>query len=103
MTEQEFRSFVNEALEDLYEQIDDIDSDDLDPTFSAGVLTVDFETGGTFVLSQQVPVQELWLSANRRAWHFKFDGQWRERDSSEPMTELLSQLFSEKLGMKIAF
>lgn len=105
MTETEFRTFVKQVLTDLFDQIDQIDTDDIDPVLSDGVVKVDFEeTGGTYVLSQQVPVQELWLSANRTAWHFRYvDGTWLERDTKAPMLPLLSKLFSDKLGMDIAF
>ena len=104
MTEPEFRSFVKEVLVDLFGQIDDLDTDDLDPVYQDGVVKVDFETGGTFVLSQQVPVQELWLSANRKAWHFVYvDGTWVERDTREPMLPMLSKLFADKLGMAVSF
>ncbi len=102
MTELEFRRYVSEVLEALFEQIDELDPDELDPTFAAGVLKVVFEKGGTFVLSQQVPVQELWLSANSTAWHFKYvDQLWVERDTAEPMLPLLSKLFSDKMGEKV--
>ncbi|HJN75046.1 MAG TPA: iron donor protein CyaY [Myxococcota bacterium] len=104
MTEQEFRRFVRDVLTDLFDQIDELDTDESDPVLSDGVVKVDFERGGTFVLSQQVPVQELWLSANRRAWHFRYeDGAWLERDSGEAMLPLLSGLFAEKLGLVVAF
>jgi frataxin-like iron-binding protein CyaY len=49
-------------------------------------------------------MHELWLSANLTAWHFaRHDGQWLERDSSEPMLDVLSTLFSDKLGMDVRF
>ncbi len=102
MDEQTFRRFVDETLHRLFDQVDEIDSDDIDPTISDGVLSCAFESGGTFVLSQQVPVRELWLSANLRAWHFVWNGErWVERDTGEDMLELLSRLFSEKLGMEV--
>ncbi|MED5371629.1 MAG: iron donor protein CyaY [Myxococcota bacterium] len=103
MTEAEFRRLVSEVLDQLFDQIDLLETDDIDPRLSAGVLKVDFEEGGTFVLSQQVPVQELWLSANATAWHFKIvDDQWVERDSQEPMLPLLSKLFTDKLQISVS-
>lgn len=101
--EQHFRQIVSAALDDLCEQIDAIDSDDIDARVTEGVLQVEFDSGGVFVLSQQVPVQELWLSAFSHAWHFKrVDGAWIERDSHEPMRDVLSANFSRKLGRPIA-
>ena len=102
MTDQEFRRHVADALNTLFDQVDELDSDDHDPTLSDGVLKVEFESGRTFVLSQQVPVQELWLSALLKAWHFKFvDDQWLERDTGEPMLPLLDKLFSDELGLDV--
>ena len=104
MDESTFREEVKNILGSLLDQLDDIDSDFHDPSMSDGNLHVVFEDGSTFVLSQQPPTREIWLSANFTAWHFaKKTGQWLERDSDEPMLKVLSTLFSGKLGMDIHF
>ena len=105
LTEPEFRRVVSDLLHDLADQLDTVEDDDIDPVLSDGVLSCDFEErGGTFVLSQQVPVRELWLSANRTAWHFKHDGdRWPERDTGEDLLVVLNKLFSDKLGMAVRF
>jgi len=104
MDESEFRDAVKKVLNALLDQVDIIDSDEHDPSLSGGNLHVAFEDGSTFVLSQQPPTREIWLSANFTAWHFlKKDGAWVERDSAEPMLDVLSTLFSDKLGMDIQF
>ncbi len=99
-----FRNAVSSVLRSLLDQIDGIDSEDHDPMLSEGNLKILFESGGTFVLSQQTPLHELWLSANLTAWHFRSQGgAWVERDSGEPMLEILSSLFSDKLGIPTQF
>ena len=104
MDESKFREAVKVVLSRLLEQVDEIDSDEHDPSVSGGNLHVVFEDGSTFVLSQQPPTRELWLSANFTAWHFlKKNDAWRERDTDEPMLTVLSTLFSDKLGMDIQF
>ncbi|MEN9785568.1 MAG: hypothetical protein RLZZ299_832 [Pseudomonadota bacterium] len=100
--EARFRQSVAAALRDLSRQVDELDTDDLDARISDGVFQVDFEGGGTFVLSQQVPVRELWLSAFARAWHFRaVDGAWRERDTGEPLQDVLSACFTRRLGRPV--
>jgi iron donor protein CyaY len=100
--EPRFRQIVASALKDLWKQVDAIDSDDLDAKLTEGVFQVDFEAGGVFVLSQQVPVRELWLSAFSKAWHFTWgEGAWRERDSGQPLEAVLSELFTRKLGQPV--
>ena len=103
--EPRFRALVAETMESLFEQLDEVEVDDIDPVLSAGVFSCVFEFDGTtFVLSQQVPVRELWLSANRRAWHFRHDGAtWAERDTGEDMLALLNRLYSEKLDHTVNF
>ncbi len=99
-----FRKLVGEALRDLFEQIDDLETDDIDPRLGDGLVDTRFEDDSAIVLSQQVPARELWLSANWKAWHFVFDdGEWKERDTREPMLPLLSTLFAEKLGFPVSF
>jgi len=100
----DFRSAVAHTLQNLVEQLDEIDSEEHDPELSGGNLKTVFDSGGTFVLSQQTPMHEIWLSANLTAWHFRrVNGHWLERDSEEPMLRVLSDLFSEKLGLDVLF
>lgn len=99
-----FRADVTALLKSLLQQLDDIDSDDLDPRLSEGNLAVTFESGGTILLSQQTPTRELWLSANLRAWHFRSqDGVWVERDTGAALTDVLTGLFTEKLKFNVHF
>jgi iron donor protein CyaY len=102
--ETSFRHAVRASLRDLSAQVDQIDTDALDSRMSDGVFQVDFEGGGTFVVSQQVPVRELWLSAFARAWHFRLAQEaevWRERDSGELLEDVLSGCFTRKLGVAV--
>lgn len=100
--ERAFRAEVTRTLGALLRQLDELDTDEMDARMSEGNLTVGFEQGGTFMLSQQTPTRELWLSANLKAWHFRwFRGSWVERDSHAPMGEVLERLFGEKLGIPV--
>jgi iron donor protein CyaY len=104
VNEAAFRKLVGEALRDLFVQIDDLETDDLDVRMADGVVDTRFEDDSAVVLSQQVPAKELWLSANWKAWHFVFrEGIWLERDSAKPMLPLLSGIFEEKLGFAVQF
>ncbi|MEC7946546.1 MAG: iron donor protein CyaY [Myxococcota bacterium] len=101
----DFRASVGRTLQSLMMQADEIDSDDLDVRYTPGNLQIVFEdVGATFVLSQQTPTHELWLSANLTAWHFVHgEGGWIERDSGEDMLQLLGRLVSEKVGESVTF
>ncbi len=101
MDEPGFRLLVAAKIKDLARQIDTFDTDAFDWKLTEGVLSVEFEEGGVFVLSQQVPVRELWLSAFSRAWHFRcVEGRWVERDTAVPLEQVLTELFTRKLGFE---
>lgn len=101
MDEPGFRLLVAAKIKDIARQIDTFDTDAFDWKLTEGVLSVEFEAGGVFVLSQQVPVRELWLSAFSRAWHFGWrEDRWVERDSAVPMDVVLTELFTRKLGFE---
>lgn len=101
-TDTDFRHAVEPLLARLLDQLDQLETDELDPALTTGNLTLRFESGATFILSQQTPTHELWLSANLRAWHFvREDGTWRERDTGQDMLGLLGGLVGEKLGMPV--
>lgn len=99
-----FRAAVDATLSALLDQIDVLDAD-IDAGLMPGNLNVVFEHDrSTFVLSQQTPTHELWLSANLRAWHFRWRGTaWTERDTGEDMLALLSGLFAQKIGQPVRF
>ena len=102
---QEFYESLAEQLEDLLEQLEEskaIDADFFEPQLAAGSLSVVFEDGSVFMLSQQTPTHEIWLSANYTAWHFLCESeQWVERDTGLPIKEVLEQLFSDKIGTEV--
>lgn len=102
-TDGEFRTAVDTVLGDLLDQADDIDAD-IDPRLTGGNLSITFEDGSVLMLSQQTPTHELWLSANYTAWHFlRVGGSWIERDSGEPMLQVLSTLVTDKLDLTVRF
>ena len=97
-----FRHAVEELMDGLLDQLDQLDADALDPTVTPGTLTLRFETGDTFILSQQTPTHELWLSAERKAWHFvREGGRWIERDSAEALATVLGGLMGQRLGAPV--
>jgi iron donor protein CyaY len=107
-----FRLGVQELYEQLLEQLEMLleeldpqqkrEDEPFEPLPSSGSLTINFEDGSVFMLSQQTPTHEIWLSANYTAWHFlKENNKWVERDTLSLMDQVLSNLFSEKLGLEV--
>jgi iron donor protein CyaY len=98
-----FRIGVQKIFEDLFEQLEQFDSDDFDIQMQTGSFIITFEEDDSvFMLSQQTPTHEIWLSANYEAWHFLCSsGIWIERDQGISLQKILQNLFSTKLSKQV--
>ena len=98
-----FRLGVQQLFEQLFDFLENLESDDFEIQMQTGSFVVTFEEDNSvFMLSQQTPTHEIWLSANYEAWHFQYsvDG-WLERDSQVSLESILQDLFSKKLDEQV--
>ena len=103
MDEQEFRRHADQALESLKRSLMQAEeSAEIEVEENAGALKVSFEESpGTFVISPNSPVRQIWISALSTS--FKLD--WSETGADfvlaktgENMKALLSRLINQQLG-----
>ena len=103
MDEQDFRRHADESLESLKRSLLRAEeSAEIEVEESAGELKVNFEEPpGTFVISPNAPVKQIWISALSTS--FKLD--WSEpagdfvlSKTGENMKALLSRLINQQLG-----
>jgi CyaY protein len=105
MTEEEFRPLANAVIERVRGAVDAHDPDVVEGVMEAGVLKIVFgaSAGPPFVLNMQPPLRELWLAADRRAWHFKFDGaRWLEKKNGDELFATLTALVRARAGVGLA-
>lgn len=106
---------IQDAMEELFEDIGDGDDDDLEVNFSSGVLTIALPPHGTWVINKQTPNRQLWWSSpisGPRRYEYE-NGQWvftRSMDSGgedEPSTlvdalaEEIRELYNVDLEINI--
>ena len=102
-TDHDFAESARRALLAVEAALDTLDDDQVDTDLEEGVLTIEFESGERFVLNVNGPAREIWLSANRRAWHFAPRGAEfvSTAAGAETVLEVLSELVGEKLGRRV--
>jgi CyaY protein len=87
------------------EAFDELDDDGIDTDLVENVLTIRFDDGSQFLLNMNGPAREIWLSANRKAWHFApRDGDrfCSTAADGEEMLVCLSRLVGEKIGRPVS-
>lgn len=103
MDEATFRTLAGEAIAAVRRAVDAQDPDVVECVPDADVVKVAFPTGLPFVLNTQRPVREIWLAADRQAWHFRFDGDaWRDKRSNDELRATLVRLVHARAGVTLA-
>ncbi len=103
ITPRDFEESARRALMAVEEAIDRLNADEIETDLEENVLTLSFESGDHFLLNLNGPAQEIWLSANRRAWHFAPRGGRfvSTAQEGEELLACLGRLISEKLGRAV--
>ena len=113
MNEKRFAILADTALTHLFETIDSAAGDDLDVDQGEGLLTIELEDGGQYVINKHAPNCQIWLSSPvSGAHHFDYDetaGGWvdtravsRGAMASESMLEvILNSELSAALGREL--
>ena len=105
MDDVEFRRRADQALESLKQSLLQAEeSADIEVEENAGALKISFEEPpGTFVISPNAPVKQIWISALSTS--FKLDwsdaaGDFVLAKTGEKMKALLSRLINQQLGQE---
>jgi len=105
MDDVEFRRSADQAIESLKRSLLHAEeSADIEVEENAGALKISFEElPGTFVISPNAPVKQIWISALSTS--FKLDwsdaaGDFILAKTGEKMKALLSRLINQQLGQE---
>lgn len=80
------------------------DLDGLEADFEGDVLTLEFDDEQQFVINSHRAARQIWMSANRSAWHFNFDEAaqtWTDARGGRNLHAVVGELVSQKLGRTV--
>lgn len=103
MDETTFKKLSTDVIERVRKALDAQDPDVVEAVMEAEVLKIAFPRQTPFVLNTQRPVREVWLAADRQAWHFRYDGaKWVDKKGTgAELFTTLGELVSRKVGATI--
>jgi CyaY protein len=103
MEEARFDQLADVTLRALVQSLDLLD--DVEAELELGVLTIGFPTGAPFVVNSHRAARQIWMAADRTAWHFdpSADGStWlASKPPHEPLGAALSAALSRRLGREV--
>ena len=102
IAESEFEKLADVELRRLVEALDEL-GDKVDPDLQMGVLSILFDDGTKFVVNSHRAARQIWMAADRRAWHFDYrDDRWLTASDEAELWSSLGEVLSVKLGTDVS-
>jgi CyaY protein len=102
LTEQEFERKADSELHALEGALCDLDG--LEVSLQLGVMTLEFTDGTKYVVNSHRAARQIWMAAERSAWHFDLQGdsgEWVASKSGDELRSALGGVVSRKLGREV--
>lgn len=103
LTESEFRTRCDEALDRLNRALDVVaENYDAEIMFQNGVLSIEIEEpkAGKIVISPQAPTRQVWISAQSTSFKLDWSGStFVFPATGESLNQLIGRLIGEQLGV----
>jgi CyaY protein len=102
LSERDFERLADEELNRLVEALTEA-TDEIDPDLQMGVLSINFEDGTKFVVNSHRAARQIWMAAERKAWHFDYqpdEKTWVASDGDE-LWATVTATVSRKVGSEL--
>jgi CyaY protein len=92
------------ALEHLDEVLGDLEHEALDVELAGDVLTLAFSDGAKFIINAHSAAGQVWMAANKTAWHFDYNDDtetWIAHKTGDELMATVAAAVGAKLGQSI--
>ena len=106
ISEEDYEALASPELEKLLEAIDALETEQLEAEFESGIVTLEFSDGTRYVINSHRAARQIWMAAERSAWHFDWDpqrSQWIAEKTQDELWQTLKAAITRKLGHSIQF
>lgn len=107
LDESSFATLAEETLEGYMDAIEDELGDYLEADLDGGVLTIELDSGGQYVINPHRPNRQIWMSSPvSGASHFGWDeagSRWVSTRGGAVLGEMLAQELAQATGEAFSF
>ena len=104
ISESDYVHRAQPELRALLDALDAVDSDDCEAELESDILTVEFTDGSKYVVNSHRAARQIWMAAERTAWHFDFDETkqtWIAAKTGDELWATLERVIGDKLGRQV--
>ncbi|MGK3995263.1 iron donor protein CyaY [Sorangium sp. So ce1024] len=103
LSEREFDAVADRSLRALDRAINEI-PDGVEADLQSGILTLEFEDGVKYVVNSHRAARQIWMAAERAAWHFDYqpsEARWVALRTGDELWTTVEAVLSRKLGRAV--
>lgn len=104
LSELEYEERAVPELRALIDAFDRLELDGVEAELSSDILTLDYGAGGKHVLNSHRAARQIWMAAERHAWHFDWDAErsaWIAHKTGDELWATIARVVGEKLGRPV--
>ena len=104
LTESDYDAVAAPELHRLITSLDALTSASVEAELASDILTIEFSDGARYVLNSHRAARQIWLSAERSAWHFDYlpaGKRWVAAKTGDELWATLTGLLAAKLAEPI--
>ena len=105
ISEQDYEARAIPELRALVDALDALELSGLECELSSDILTLELSDGNRYVVNSHRAARQIWMAADRNAWHFDWDAErsaWVAKKTGDELWGTLSRVLSGKLGQPVA-
>lgn len=96
VTESQFQTIVDEFLEHLFDTLDEAIGGEADVDLEAGILNIELDDGGTYIINKHAPNKQIWMSSPKSgATHYDLVEETNRWIGTRDQADLHSRLADE--------
>lgn len=104
ISESEYEARALPELKNLLDALDQLEADGVEVELESDILTVELDDDTRYVINSHRAARQIWMAADRTAWHFDWDParqSWIASKSGDELWTTLEQVLGEKLGKPV--
>ena len=104
ISEQDYEARAIPELRALVDALDALELSGLECELSSDILTLELSDGNRYVVNSHRAARQIWMAADRNAWHFDWDAErsaWVAKKTGDELWGTLSRVLTSKLGKPV--
>jgi len=104
LSEADYDDLAFPELGALIRALDALEHQGVEAELASDILTIEFSDGTRYVLNSHRAARQIWMAAERNAWHFDWvaeKGLWIAEKSGDELWATVSRVIARRLGVSV--